>query len=327
MKNKQDKKDETTTDSFDKKNLVVGYYRFIEWRKIGYFFSAMLSIICIALCVVKGFNWGLDFTGGTVVETKFSYAADLVKLRQQLKSAQIDGAVVQSFGGSADVVIRIPGSTDSQNSEHLINTLEQIDNKIKIESVEFVGPNVGEELTMSAIYATIATIIVLLVYVGFRFEWRLGFGAILALVHDVIITLGFFSLFQVEINLTFIAAILSVIGYSLNDTIVVFDRVRENFRKLRKANSGEVINVSISQTLARTLVTSGTTLIVVIGLLLFGGSSLYNFSLALLIGILFGTYSSIFIASALSYDLKLSREHMLEPKVEKEIEDYQEYLK
>ena len=196
--------------------------------------------------------------------------------------------------------------------------LTNVDPHIKIESVAFVGPNVGKDLTDSAIYATFATLLMLLVYIAVRFEWRLGAGAVIALAHDVIVTLGVFSFFQIEMDLTFVAAILSVVGYSLNDSIVVFDRVRENFRKIRRIDTVEIVNISLTQTLARTLMTSITTLFTVIALFLFGGPSIHSFSLALLVGIAFGTYSTIYIAISIALDLGLKREHMLVQKVDKE---------
>ena len=200
---------------------------------------------------------------------------------------------------------------------------QKLDADAKIQSIEFVGPNVGEELTEGAIYATLATLAMLLLYVGLRFEWRLAVGAILALFHDVLVTIGLFSFLQIEIDLTFVAAILSVVGYSLNDSIVVFDRVRENFPKIRRSTSMEVIDISLSQTLSRTLMTSVTTLFVVLALFWLGGPTLHSFSLALLIGIAFGTYSSIYIAIGVALQLGLKREHMVQPVVEKEGADQQ----
>lgn len=203
---------------------------------------------------------------------------------------------------------------------------QTLDPNATIKSIEFVGPNVGEELTQGAIYATLATLAMLLIYVGTRFEWRLALGGIVALSHDVLVTLGVFSLLQIEIDLTFVAAILSVVGYSLNDSIVVFDRVRENFSKIRRLSSIEVIDISLSQTLSRTLMTSITTLFVVLALFYLGGPTLYSFSLALLIGIGFGTYSSIYIAIGVALQLGLKREHMVQPKVEKEGADQATFI-
>lgn len=295
---------------------------FMKYRIPGYIFSLVVIAISLFFVVTKGFNWGLDFTGGTVIEATFSQPADLPKVRSALAENDFGSAVVQASGGTRDVMIRLPSEDgDTTIGPKVINILHSIDSQSTVRSIEFVGPNVGKELTEAAIYATLATLVMLLAYVGIRFEWRLGTGGILALAHDVIVTLGVFAALQIEIDLTFVAAILSVIGYSLNDSIVVFDRIRENFRKIRRIEAREIMDISLTQTLARTLMTSATTLVVVLALYIWGGPSIHNFSLALLIGIGFGTYSSIYIATALALDLGLTREHMLPPKVEKEGED------
>ncbi|TNH06658.1 protein translocase subunit SecF [Testudinibacter sp. TR-2022] len=294
----------------------------MKYRPLGYIFSVAVVAISLFFVITKGFNWGLDFTGGTVIEATFSQPADLPKVRSVLAENEFTSAIVQASGGTRDVMIRLPSADgDTTIGPKIINILHGIDAQATVNSIEFVGPNVGKELTEAAIYATLATLIMLLLYVGLRFEWRLGTGAILALAHDVIVTLGVFAALQVEIDLTFVAAILSVIGYSLNDSIVVFDRIRENFRKIRRIPAVEIIDISLTQTLARTLMTSATTLVVVLALYIFGGPSIHNFSLALLVGIGFGTYSSIYIATSLAFDLGLRREHMLPPKIEKEGED------
>lgn len=293
---------------------------FMKFRIPAFIFSILLTVFCIFTIATKGFNWGLDFTGGTVIETNFSQPADLPKVRAVLEENGYGSALVQTFGGQKDVMIRLPASAgDTSVGTNVMNLIHQkLDANANIQSIEFVGPNVGEELTQGAIYATLATLAMLLLYVGFRFEWRLAIGAILALFHDVLVTLGVFSLLQIEIDLTFVAAILSVVGYSLNDSIVVFDRVRENFPKIRRRESVEVINISLSQTLSRTIMTSLTTLFVVLALYWLGGPTLHSFSLALLIGITFGTYSSIYVAIGVALQLGLKREHMIQPVVEKE---------
>lgn len=298
---------------------------FMRYRKFGYLFSILITIFCLFTIFTKGFNWGLDFTGGTVIETNFSQPADLGKVRELLEENGYPSAMVQTFGGQKDVMIRLPASAGDMNVGTTVMNLihQKLDANANIQSIEFVGPNVGEELTQGAIYATLATLAMLLVYVGLRFEWRLAAGAIIALFHDVIVTIGVFSLLQIEIDLTFVAAILSVVGYSLNDSIVVFDRVRENFPKVRRAGSSEIVDISLSQTLSRTLMTSITTLVVVIALYILGGPTLHSFSLALLIGIGFGTYSTIYIAVGIALDLGLKREHMIQPVVEKEGADQQ----
>lgn len=293
---------------------------FMRYRFIGFGFSLIVTALCLFSIVTKGFNWGLDFTGGTVIETSFSQPADLEKVRASLEKEGFSSALVQTTGSQKDIMIRLPASAgDKDLGSKIMNMVHKdIDPKAVIKSVEFVGPNVGEELTQGAIYATLATLGMLLLYVGTRFEIRMAFGGILALFHDVLVTLGIFSFLQIEIDLTFVAAILSVVGYSLNDSIVVFDRVRENFSKIRRVSSQEVIDISLSQTLSRTLMTSVTTLFVVAALFWFGGPSIHSFSLALLIGIGFGTYSSIYIAIGVALKLGLDREHMNKPVVEKE---------
>lgn len=298
---------------------------FMKVRKLGYILSALLMVISLFFIITKGFNWGLDFTGGVVFDTHFSQSANLEQIRNKLHENGIESPVVQTTGSVQDVMIRLPASNnDSTIGEHVKSMLQNVDKDIQIRSIEFVGPNVGEELAQGAVYATLATLAMVLIYVGSRFEWRLGFGSIASLAHDVIITLGVFSALQIEIDLTFVAAILSVVGYSINDSIVVFDRVRENFRKIRRLDTIDIIDIidiSLTQTLSRTIITSVTTLVVVMALFFFGGPSIHNFSLALLVGIGFGTYSSIFVAIAIAYDVGLRREHMIPPKVDKEIDE------
>ena len=295
---------------------------FMKVRKLGYILSALLMVISLFFIITKGFNWGLDFTGRVVFDTHFSQSANLEQIRNKLHENGIESPVVQTTGSVQDVMIRLPASNnDSTIGEHVKSMLQNVDKDIQIRSIEFVGPNVGEELAQGAVYATLATLAMVLIYVGSRFEWRLGFGSIASLAHDVIITLGVFSALQIEIDLTFVAAILSVVGYSINDSIVVFDRVRENFRKIRRLDTIDIIDISLTQTLSRTIITSVTTLVVVMALFFFGGPSIHNFSLALLVGIGFGTYSSIFVAIAIAYDVGLRREHMIPPKVDKEIDE------
>ncbi|TCP95171.1 protein translocase subunit secF [Cricetibacter osteomyelitidis] len=292
---------------------------FLKWRFVAYVFSFIITTTSIFFVVTKGFNWGLDFTGGTVVEMSFSQPADLTKVRSILAQNNITSATVQTTGSTSDLMIRLPAAqSNAQIGNQIKEMMTTIDPNITIRSVDFVGPNVGEELTQAAIYATLATLAMILIYIGSRFEWRLAVGAVAALAHDVVVTLGVFSFLQIEVDLTFVAAILSVIGYSLNDSIVVFDRVRENVRKIRRLEMFDVVNISLTQTLSRTIMTSVTTLFVVLALFFLGGSSIHAFSLALLVGIGFGTYSSIFVAIAVAFDLKLNREHMMPKVVEKE---------
>ncbi|OOR98534.1 protein-export membrane protein SecF [Haemophilus paracuniculus] len=301
---------------------------FMKFRFVGYIFSLIVTALCIFTIATKGFNWGLDFTGGTVIETTFSQPADLNKVRGLLEQNGYGSALVQTTGSQKELMIRLPASAGDMSLGNKIMDLvhKDLDPQAVIKSVEFVGPNVGEELTQGAIWATLATLGMLLLYVGTRFELRLAIGGIAALFHDVIVTLGVFSFLQIEVDLTFVAAILSVVGYSLNDSIVVFDRVRENFRKIRRVSSIEVVDISLSQTLSRTLMTSVTTLFVVLALYWLGGPTLHSFSLALLIGIAFGTYSSIYIAIGVALELGLKREHMVQPVVEKEGENTQSFI-
>lgn len=301
---------------------------FMKYRLIAYAFSLIVTALCVLTIVTKGFNWGLDFTGGTVIETTFSQPADLGQVRSALEKHGYGSALVQTTGSQKELMIRL-GATEGDMSlgNKVMDIIHQeLDAQAQIKSIEFVGPNVGEELTQGAIYATLATLAMILIYVAVRFEWRLGTGGVIALFHDVMVTLGIFSFLQIEIDLTFVAAILSVVGYSLNDSIVVFDRVRENFPKVRRASASEVIDISLSQTLSRTFMTSITTLVVVLALYLLGGPTLHSFSLALLIGISFGTYSTIFVAIAIALDLGLKREHMIQPVVEKEGENSQAFI-
>ncbi|MEG9498438.1 protein translocase subunit SecF [Mannheimia indoligenes] len=301
---------------------------FMKYRFIGFIFSIIVSALCIFTIATKGFNWGLDFTGGTVIETQFSQPADLPKLRSELENSGYGSALVQTTGSQKDLMIRLSANAGDMSVGNKVMEMihQKLDPNATIKSIEFVGPNVGEELTQGAIYATLATLAMLLIYVGTRFEWRLAVGGIVALFHDVLVTLGVFSFLQIELDLTFVAAILSVVGYSLNDSIVVFDRVRENFSKIRRLSSIEVVDISLSQTLSRTLMTSVTTLFVVLALFYLGGPTLHSFSLALLIGIAFGTYSSIYIAIGVALQLGLKREHMVQPKVEKEGADQEAFI-
>lgn len=318
----------TTEKTLSDVKLPYRLIPFMKYRFIAYAFSLIVTALCIFTIVTKGFNWGLDFTGGTVIETTFSQPADLGQVRSVLDKNGYGSALVQTTGSQKELMIRLAAAEGDMSLGNKVMEIvhKEIDPQAQIKSIEFVGPNVGEELTQGAIYATLATLAMILVYVGVRFEWRLGAGGVIALFHDVMVTIGIFSFFQIEIDLTFVAAILSVVGYSLNDSIVVFDRVRENFPKIRRGSSTEVIDISLSQTLSRTLMTSITTLVVVLALYILGGPTLHSFSLALLVGISFGTYSTIFVAIAIALDIGLKREHMIQPVVEKEGENSQAFI-
>ncbi|ABV86798.1 protein translocase subunit SecF [Shewanella pealeana] len=283
--------------------------------------SAVLVLGSIVTLATKGINWGLDFTGGTVVELEFSKPADLNAIRTNLSSESVAGALVQNFGSSRDVLIRLPVKDDFKSEDQVNDVMAavtQLDSAVIQKRVEFVGPQVGKELAEQGGLAVLVALICILIYVSFRFEWRLALGSVAALAHDVIVTLGVFSLLQLEFDLTVLAGLLTVVGYSLNDTIVVFDRIRENFLKLRKSLPEEVVNISITQTMSRTIITTGTTLVVVVALFLKGGTMIHGFATALLMGIFVGTFSSIYVASFLAIKLGINREHMMPVEIEKE---------
>ncbi|WP_299810092.1 protein translocase subunit SecF [uncultured Shewanella sp.] len=283
--------------------------------------SAVLVLGSIVTLATKGINWGLDFTGGTVVELEFSKPADLNAIRTNLSSESVGGALVQNFGSSRDVLIRLPVKDDFKSEDQVndvMSAVTQLDSSVIQKRVEFVGPQVGKELAEQGGLAVLVALICILIYVSFRFEWRLALGSVAALAHDVIVTLGVFSILQLEFDLTVLAGLLTVVGYSLNDTIVVFDRIRENFLKLRKSLPEEVVNISITQTMSRTIITTGTTLVVVVALFLKGGTMIHGFATALLMGIFVGTFSSIYVASFLAIKLGINREHMMPVEIEKE---------
>ncbi|GGI83356.1 protein translocase subunit SecF [Shewanella gelidii] len=285
------------------------------------FVSMVLVAGSLGSLVFNGINWGLDFTGGTVVELEFTDPVDLNGFRTKLTAPAAEGAVVQNFGSSRDILVRLPVKAELKSDdqvEAVIKTAKAIDSNVIQKRVEFVGPQVGKELSEQGGLAVLVALICILIYVSFRFEWRLALGSVAALAHDVIVTLGIFSVLQLEFDLTVLAGLLTVVGYSLNDTIVVFDRIRENFLKMRKGSSEDVVNTSITQTMSRTVITTATTLVVVIALFLKGGSMIHGFATALLMGIFVGTFSSIYVASFLAIKLGINREHMLPVEIEKE---------
>jgi preprotein translocase subunit SecF len=269
-------------------------------------------------------NWGLDFTGGTLIEVGYEQGADLEQIRLTLEAAEFGDAIVQNFGSSQDVLIRIAprdGVKAETIGDQVMASLRAVDSDVDQRRIEFVGPNVGEELTEQGGLAMLVALICILIYVAMRFEYRFALGSVAALAHDVILTLGLFSVLQLEFDLTVLAAVLAVIGYSLNDTIVVSDRIRENFRKIRKAEPEEVINISLTQTLNRTIITSLTTILVLLALFYKGGALIHGFATALLFGVIIGTYSSVYIASAVGLALGISKEDLMPPEIEKEGED------
>lgn len=283
---------------------------FIGRRRIAYVVSALLMVGALALLAVRGLNFGIDFTGGTLIELGYEQDVALDTVREQLAAAGFGDATVQKFGTPRDVLVRIAPRPD-RSSAQLSNEVLAALPGAQMRRVEFVGPQVGEELTEQGGLAMVYALIGILIYVAVRFEMRFAVGAVAALVHDTVIVIGALSLTQLNFDLTALAAILAVIGYSLNDTIVVFDRIRENFRKIRKGSPAEVINRSVNDTLSRTVMTGLTTLLVLVALFAFGGEVLQPFSFALITGILVGTYSSIYIASAIALALGVSRADLL----------------
>lgn len=322
-------------------------FDFVGTRKIPVIVSIALLIAALVMLATRGLNLGLDFTGGTLVEAAYSDAVEVSKVREALVTGGITDAVVQHFGTSRDVLIRLPVA-DSKDAARISNNVvatlrkaqgevqaetvagradavqlcraegktDTVPCRIQVRRVEFVGPQVGDELTEKGALALIYTLIAVLGYVMFRFEWRFAVAAVVAIAHDVLLTFGFFSLVQIEFDLTVLAAILAVLGYSLNDTIVVFDRIRENFHTLRKTHVPDIMNASLNQTLSRTVITSGTTMLALLALLFFGGEIIRSFSIALIVGIFVGTYSSIYIATPMVLALGVSRDDLIPPKKE-----------
>nr|WP_233148983.1 protein translocase subunit SecF [Shimwellia pseudoproteus] len=295
----------------------------MRWDYVAFAISGILLIASIVIIGMKSFNWGLDFTGGTVIEITLEKPADLDTMRGALEKAGFADPLIQNFGSSRDIMVRMPPASTENGSQELGSKVlgvinQSTDQNAAVKRIEFVGPSVGADLAQTGAMALLVALISILVYVGFRFEWRLAAGVVISLAHDVVITLGILSLFHIEIDMTIVASLMSVIGYSLNDSIVVSDRIRENFRKIRRGTPYEIFNVSLTQTLHRTLITSGTTLMVILMLYIFGGALLQGFALTMLIGVSIGTASSIYVASALALKLGMKREHMLQQKVEKE---------
>ena len=281
--------------------------------------TGLLLLVSVGSLLTRGLNLGIDFTGGTLIEVAYQQAVDLDNVRSLLSKSGYGQAQVQYFGTSRDLLIYLPpkeGIDSAKLSEAVFSTLRQEDAAVELRRVEYVGPQVGDELAIQGGLAMIYATFGILIYVMLRFHIRFAPGAVMALIHDVFITLGIFSVFQLEFDLTVLAAILAVMGYSLNDTIVVFDRIRENFRKMRKGTPVEIMNISVNQTLSRTVMTSSLTLLVVIALFLFGGEVIHNFSLALILGILVGTYSSIYVASPVSLALGVSKSDLAPVKKE-----------
>ncbi|MBB5187317.1 MULTISPECIES: protein translocase subunit SecF [Zhongshania] len=285
---------------------------FMGLRKLATVLSTCLVVVAIGLLAFKGLNFGLDFTGGTLIEVIYEEPVALPEVRDQLKTAGYDNAVVVNFGSDTDVLVRLPQGMSPTLGEEVLKVLKNgAAGEIDLRRIEFVGPQVGEELREQGGLAVLLALVVVLIYVAMRFQIKFSLGAVAALGHDVIITLGVFALVGWDFDLTVLAAVLAVIGYSLNDSIVVADRIRENLRKLRKHDAVEVINISLTETLDRTLVTSGTTLLVLIALAVVGGEMIHSFALALLVGIGVGTYSSIYIVASLLVTMNISQDDLI----------------
>ncbi len=292
---------------------------FMGARKIAAAFSIALILISIGSLIGKGLNFGLDFTGGTLVEVVYDEAQPLSSIRQTLADAGYADAVVVFFGSDTDVLVRLPQGMSPELGETILGVLTDAAGVgVELRRIEFVGPQVGEELREQGGLAILLALIVVLIYISMRFQFKFAAGAVIALVHDVIIVLGAFSLFSIDFDLTVLAALLAVIGYSLNDTIVVSDRIRENFRKLRKIPSIDVLNISLTETLGRTLVTSLTTLLVLLALFFVGGEMIRSFAEALIIGIVVGTYSSMYVAANFMLAMGISQEDLIIPEKEGE---------
>jgi len=302
---------------------VMKTIKFLSARKSTTIISIILIVASAFSLMTKGLNLGIDFTGGIQIEISFETAPNIENVRSNLASGGYDDAIVQNSGSSQDLMVRIPprnGIDNKKIGEDVIGMLQASENSVILKSSEYISAQVGEELTEQGGLAMIFALIMIMIYIVFRFQWKFSIGAVLALIHDVMITLGIFSFFQLTFDLSVLAAILAVVGYSLNDTIVIFDRIRENFRSMRTAQTLDILNSAITQTIKRTIITSSTTLLVLLSLYIFGGSSLEGFSIALIVGVLIGTYSSIFVASTSIFYLDISTTDLIPVKRE-EVDD------
>ena len=290
---------------------------FMKWRWLAVALSATAMLAAIASLSLRQLHWGLDFTGGTLIEVEYSDSADLIAIRSILDQEGYQGAVVVSFGTDRDVLVRLPDSYSDDQGALMVDRLRAAtDTSIELRRIEFVGPQVGAELRDDGGIAMLTALGLVMLYVAFRFQIKFALGAVIALAHDVLFTLGFFSLTGLEFDLTVLAALLAVVGYSLNDTIVVSDRIRENLRKVRRSSPSEVIDISLTETLGRTLVTSLTTLLVLAALALFGGEMIFGFAVALLVGVAVGTYSSMYVAATTLLQLGVNKEDVMIPEKE-----------
>ena len=291
---------------------------FLAWRKLALIVSSIFLVVSISSLLMKGLNWGLDFTGGTLVELSYPNGAEIDSIRDTLRSEGFEGAQVANFGSNKEVLIKLPGTISDSLGSEIISLLKKqnLNEDIDLRRIEYVGPQIGSELRDDGGTAMLIALAFMMLYIAFRFQSRFAGAAVIALIHDVIIVVGIFSLLQIDSDLTGLAALLAVIGYSLNDTIVVSDRIRENIRAMDTEDVNEIINTSLNQTLGRTLVTSLTTLLVLFSLYLLGGELIKNFALALIFGVIVGTYSSIYIASNTLIMMGLSKDHLKEEEPE-----------
>ena len=306
------------------KTLVTRQFDFMGKRRIAFAVSGLMLLASIAALLIQPLNLGLDFTGGTLIEVQYATAPTLDALRQLLEDAGFRDVSVQTFGASTEVLIRLQQAFDPDVGEQVVSMLRDAGEQVELVRAEFVGAQVGDQLRDQSGMGLLVALGVVMLYVAFRFQYKFAIGALLALIHDVIIVVGAFALFQWEFDLTVLAAILAVIGYSLNDTIVVYDRIRETIRKSRIDDMPAIFNEAINMTLSRTLATSGTTLLVLLALLMLGGDMIEGFAIALIIGVVVGTFSSIYVASALLLTVHLDREDLIPPK--KEADDEEEQL-
>lgn len=300
---------------------IESHVDFLKVRNIAFVLSALLILVSIASLATRGLNFGIEFRGGVVIEAGFPESVDVDPIRTALEEAGVERSIVQHFGSSREVSIQLLASENDNlatTREFIMDILKTVDAGAELRRGEFVSAQVGQELAEAGGLATLFALLMILAYVSFRFQWKFSLGAVAALVHDVVITLGFFSIIQLSFDLAVLAALLAVIGYSLNDTIVIFDRIRENMLKLRRKSTEEVINTSLNQTLSRTIMTGVTTLLVLVSLYVFGGEAISGFSIALIVGVLVGTYSSIYIASATALALKVTPADLIPPQPDKD---------
>jgi preprotein translocase subunit SecF len=301
----------------------VPHIHFLGVRKLAMAMSIVVLLAAIASLAVRGLNFGVDFTGGVTVQVAYPTVVDLKQVRNALAAGGFENAVAQNYGTPQEVLIRLQakGQSEKDAGDKVLVALQKSEPKVRLEQVNFVGPEVGKDLATKGALAFAVTLFGILIYIVLRFEWRLALGAVAATLHDVVFVVGFFSLLHIEFDLNVLASVLAVMGYSVNDTVVVFDRIREDFRKMRKGTPIEIMDAAINETLSRTIMTSGVTLLVVIALLILGGPILHGFSLALFVGIIVGTYSSIYIASATALMLGVSKSDLMPTQKDKVVDD------